>query len=941
MFTFSFSTAFAYTGTDAQFESDVNKATIVVTAAFESAYNTALGNFVTATTTSNGYPVSKDAWVAAAAAYQTKILGDIQTNINTAYGNKASLADYTAIASTIGTGIPVTAAAVWDGIQGYTVAGGTGSKDIAYRQAFGEYQAMVAAAMRSVDTSVFSAEKLTEADEYTEQGYGDAFKEEQAGKVEAVTVATTAQASDVETAFANIGKFAEKAYFAATGDADAYYGAITNGTAGAAGIYTDYFTMVYANGDSTKTPIKYVFALTTENNIVWEGVAKYLVTSEAAAGNVATLEALQAQAKADLAKQIAQLQTAALSFTKAQKANVTDYIIAANELYGFVIDNTKLNAAKNGLTYDGVQIDLSAAINHEAAKVADSNIEKNVEAYATLETYAAKLAAETKDGVLVRDAEKVEKVLKAAKIAIYKKGGALWTSAPITVTGVGTGTPEALLLNSCDVATEVDAFAKEAAIEALAARLEGKLTVSGVDQYYTKEAEAVKALYAAFEETIKAATTDAELAKATGTAAFNALDKEVNKIKKTGAVDNLINPTLSATEYAKLDAYVDYTYSVRANETTFLAALGAALDLDVAYDNATGTHTQWTKWYAEQGARTAAEVKALYEAAMATVNAVPTKAELAAEKAAVEALVAALPAKITVADKEAVIAAEEAFEAYKNNFGYGATIKNSAILATKLAGLKSALETEISKAISSLPTAAKAEHKEAYKAAKALMTAYNDMVDDYDFISWTKYAAPNADFVKATNALNTIKTAEFNAIKKAINALPINITEANRAAVEAITALYDAYVAEYSDATPVAYDARTEFYGTQEYADYEAALETLEDLAEEAAAALKAEQIASVEGLKIKANSSAKKGSITVKWSTVGNDEHVEKYQVYKSTKAQKGYKKAITTTKTSFKNTKNLKAGTRYYYKVRAYVTVDGVKYYSDWSNKANRIAK
>ena len=95
-----------------------------------------------------------------------------------------------------------------------------------------------------------------------------------------------------------------------------------------------------------------------------------------------------------------------------------------------------------------------------------------------------------------------------------------------------------------------------------------------------------------------------------------------------------------------------------------------------------------------------------------------------------------------------------------------------------------------------------------------------------------------------------------------------------------------------------------------------------------------------VESLKLTASSTAKKGSITVKWNVKGEAD-IDGYQIWKSTKANKGYKKAFTTTKKSYKNSKGLKKGTRYYYKVRAYKVIDGKNVYSDWSNKANRKAK
>ena len=66
----------------------------------------------------------------------------------------------------------------------------------------------------------------------------------------------------------------------------------------------------------------------------------------------------------------------------------------------------------------------------------------------------------------------------------------------------------------------------------------------------------------------------------------------------------------------------------------------------------------------------------------------------------------------------------------------------------------------------------------------------------------------------------------------------------------------------------------------------------------------------------------------------------VDGYEIFRSTKKNSGFGKKpyFTTSNTSYTNTKDLKAGKTYYYKVRAFVVINGERVYTDYSLKANR---
>ena len=125
------------------------------------------------------------------------------------------------------------------------------------------------------------------------------------------------------------------------------------------------------------------------------------------------------------------------------------------------------------------------------------------------------------------------------------------------------------------------------------------------------------------------------------------------------------------------------------------------------------------------------------------------------------------------------------------------------------------------------------------------------------------------------------------------------------------------------------------------------ALMTAEE-ADEAIAAQKKETLAALADQKLTARSkivAMKNGKKAVKitwYNKKGKIMDFDGVEIYRSTKKNSGYgKKPISTSATGKYYNTAIKSGTRYYYRVRGFVIIDGQKYYTDYSLKAIRTVK
>ena len=406
------------------------------------------------------------------------------------------------------------------------------------------------------------------------------------------------------------------------------------------------------------------------------------------------------------------------------------------------------------------------------------------------------------------------------------------------------------------------------------------------------------------KDAIEAAKTieDADAAFLAGLEKFEAVP---TKAAKAAAQSTKEFADLLKQYKADIDSYVEYKASSIINtgladkyswkKDTLKTALQA--ELDKAY--------------------TVDELKAKLTEAKAVVDGLKTQAELDEAKKALDARVAA----VATADKETVGTLKKDLEEHNDYCDMIGNIAQKVIIKASVQNaydkFKAADADAIKDAIRTIGTVT-VDDKAAIKAVREQLDAY---------VSY--YAGENATDaeIAALEGINyngkTVADLEKALDKAEINAFYVMVGKlpADGSDVAGIKAAKDAYEALSLDAKKVVYRS----------SEYDKLLD-LEKLL-----------VKNVEALKITASSAAGKGYIKVKWTTKGVAAAADGYQVYRSTKRNSGFgtKPYFTTKNKTYKNTKSLKKGKRYYYKVRAYVEIDGQKYYSDWSNKAYRIAK
>ena len=502
-------------------------------------------------------------------------------------------------------------------------------------------------------------------------------------------------------------------------------------------------------------------------------------------------------------------------------------------------------------------------------------------AYEDLETVAkaAKVMVDA-TGTLVYDSKAIDELLPELKIDLYK------SATPVTY--ANDAERLAALASAKVGAVDLD-WLKQVEVARATKLVKAALYENdGTSKYYSVEEKKALAKLDAYVAKVNACTTKAQVNNLT--AGYSTAASITGTVTDKATVrSNIASLTGYADEKAKIDAYVTYKN-------------GTLSSFEAGYIpfSTTGGESDLATFYAKNDARTNAEITALLEQVKAHIDSLPNKGALDKQKADVEAMVKALPNAITLADKEAVKAA---YDAYDN---YGGNIDNYGRLQSAIAAVQSAESTAIDNMIKALPAVGNVT-----VADKEAVKAITDAIDVYE--AEAMYAYPT--YTNATRDIDdycdAVRDAEKANVIAQIAALPADATKAQ---VEAVRALVDAFVGEYTDAE-AGYKAADQIVNIDKLAYAEAQLVAN---AEENAKAY-------VQDLSIKARSTktSKGVKVTIKADVkpLLDAGFTVEYKFYRSTKSNAKFgSPKITKTTNTYLNTSG-KKGTRYYYKARLVV--------------------
>lgn len=416
----------------------------------------------------------------------------------------------------------------------------------------------------------------------------------------------------------------------------------------------------------------------------------------------------------------------------------------------------------------------------------------------------------------------------------------------------------------------------------------------GVSGWLTSGFEAdqndeVRAVIAEAKASIRAAASIEE-ADAAFLAAYEKYDAipttaDKNKVQATKEFKDLL------TQYnGEIAAYVNY-------KAESIKAAGKTDDYSWDKDAMT---SKLKETFAK--AYTVDELKAAFTAAKAEVDNLKTSAALKAEKEAIDARIAALPATITAADKETVKALNADIEAHNDYCDLIGNTAQKVVVTAAATNAAAKIQSMEDKAITDAYNAIMKDGKvtvDEKAAVEALRAAYDAYVKDYTKEDAASLTLPTIGDTKMTDVEGKLAAAEVKAVEEMIAKLPADGSDV--AAVRAAREAYDALtIFQKAAVGAVYYDKLIDCEKLAYSEDFIKAY--LQDL--------------SIVARSVKTAKGSIKVTINADVQPILDAGYTVEYKFYRSTKPRSSYGKArMVKTENVYTNTTGTK-GVRYYYK-------------------------